>query len=49
MEKSKMYEIAALSVIKDNVIPDIQKLEVIGMLLEKKQFEKYAEERKENS
>jgi hypothetical protein len=49
MEKSKMYEVAALSVMKNAMLPDVNRLEIIEMLLEKKQFEKYAEKRKEKS
>lgn len=47
MKKSKMYEQAALSVIRDNILPATTRLEIIGELLEKKRLEKFVEEQEE--
>lgn len=52
MKKSAMYEQAALSVMKNNIIPDTQKLEIIRELLDAENTAKILEkieERKEKS
>ena len=47
MKKSKIYEAAALSVIRDNILPAQTRLEIIGELLERKSLEKFIEERED--
>lgn len=43
MGKSKMYELAALSVLKDNILPAQQRLDIIRELLQAEETEKILE------
>ena len=45
MKKSKIYEAAAVSVIRDSVLPASMRLDIISELLEKRSLEKFREER----
>ena len=47
MKKSKIYEMAALSVIRDNILPAQTRLEIISELLERKSLESFVEEQVE--
>ena len=46
MEKSKMFEYAALSVLKDNMLPAPQRLQIIRELLQAEETEKVLEKLK---
>lgn len=43
MKKSRLYEEAALSVIRDNILPATMRLKIIGELLNRKSVEEILE------
>lgn len=49
MKKSMLYRMAQISVIRDNVTPDVTKLEVLKMLFDREDFEKLVEKEKEQN